>query len=73
MKQKLKTKFVMFTVTSRMIILLSVLKVFFIHSKDMTYAPIRFVIFNPLKSPVELNSLLSEFFCYTTCFVIPPH
>ena len=47
MKQKLKTKFAMFTVTSRMIILLSVLKVFFIHSKDMTYAPIQFVIFNP--------------------------
>ena len=28
--------------------------------------------FQSMKSPVELNSLLSEFFCYITWFVISP-
>ena len=30
-----------------------------------------FFVYN-MKSPVELNSLLSKFFCYITWFVIPP-
>ena len=28
--------------------------------------------FQSMKTPVELNSLLSKFFCYTTWFVISP-
>ena len=28
--------------------------------------------FQSMKSPAELNSLLSKFFCYITCFVISP-
>ena len=28
--------------------------------------------FQSMKSPVELNSLFSKFFCYTTWFVISP-
>ena len=28
--------------------------------------------FQPMKSPMELNSLFSKLFCYITCFVLSP-
>ena len=40
--------------------------------KRCTCFGVQFVIFENLKSPVKLNSLLSKFFCYITWFTISP-